>query len=90
MVINMMEIIESLETGKPRYISLKNDSIVKITKITVDDGEQEALYEILSTAPDAPYLAKEDQHFIYKNFVNLVELKEYLEANCFAKIEEVS
>jgi hypothetical protein len=88
-VMDMTEnFIKSLEDGRPRFITLSNESIVKITKITVDDGEQDALYEVLSTVPGAPYLARDEQHFIYKNFVNLFELREYLGAHSIQRIEE--
>jgi hypothetical protein len=74
----MMELIAALEQGKPKLITLQNGAIVKITKLTIADGELDALYEILSTIPGETYVAMSELHFIYKNFVNTFELHDFL------------
>jgi hypothetical protein len=84
----MMKLITALENGLPQFVTLNNGAVVKITKITIDDGEQDALYEILSTIPEAPYLALKDQQFIYKNFLNFPELSEFLNEYQVQTVEE--
>jgi hypothetical protein len=78
--LNLTEFLEEINLGKPLFYTLINSSLAKITKLTIDDFESNALFEVMTTAPGTVKKGNE-LNFLYKKIINLQELQQFFLEN---------
>jgi hypothetical protein len=77
-ILNLNEIFTNLDTGLPVYLKLKDNVIAKITKLTLSDNEDHALYDVLTTVPNSSMENIDNLDFIYKKLLYTPELTNFI------------